>query len=648
MNVTLQNTDAVSGRLTVSVEENDYKEKVLADLKKIGRNNQIPGFRKGHVAIGELQRRFGRQVTSDVINELVYDAVTNYIKENKLNVLGAPVPVEVKELDLKNQKDFTFEFDLALAPELDIKVDKDEKIPYYNIEVSDAMISEQDAAFRKRFGAQVPGEEVEPDALVKGAIIQLNEDGTVKEGDDAIQVVSGILAPMYFVDKDEAAKFAGKKVGDKVVFNPRKACGNNEVELASMLNIDKNRTAEVQGDFEMTISEIIVVRPAEDGEEFFTNVFGKDRVHNAEEYKAALKDMIATELSGNSDMVFSFSARKYFLDKYGDMELPAAVLNRIPEPSSPRMLANMVAYIKAGEIATFTFSGEINIDGDASNETFIVGFLAPRSWNVRQNATVTYREDRYETEVDHKMTVIPDTEQPANYKGMSWSAALKKKYGVRGNVLNDMEWIAFKSDNYSSVNGTIHYTVTIKCNSGKSNLKFRPSFFINHSSDGIGGDEAHYSVKDADDCFEVVEGSGTVIDFCSTHYYQIEPLSALQDDYVTFTFQGDINTNELIKAENVYIEATAYTIEGKIYTVNEKSAKTLMKRETKLPRYNVTLWPGGFFNIPDGETISRIEYIFTNEDGTVSISQSDDSRDNEGEEVEEGIKEPFVFEFQCE
>ena len=132
MNVTLQNTDAVSARLAVSVEENDYKEKVLADLKKIGRNNQIPGFRKGHVAIGELQRRFGRQVTSDVINELVYDAVTNYIRDNKLNILGAPVPVEVKELDLKNQKDFTFEFDLALAPELDIKVDKDEKIPYYN------------------------------------------------------------------------------------------------------------------------------------------------------------------------------------------------------------------------------------------------------------------------------------------------------------------------------------------------------------------------------------------------------------------------------------------------------------------------------------------------------------------------------------
>lgn len=86
----------------------------------------------------------------------------------------------------------------------------------------------------------------------------------------------------------------------------------------------------------------------------------------------------------------------------------------------------MVAYIKAGEIATFTFSGEINIDGDASNETFIVGFLA-QEVGMYVRATVTYREDRYETEVDHKMTVIPDTEQPANYKGMSWSAGIEKK-----------------------------------------------------------------------------------------------------------------------------------------------------------------------------------------------------------------------------
>lgn len=326
MNVTSNKIDSVSMRLTVSVEENDYKEKVNQDLKKIGRTHQIPGFRKGHVSLADLQRRFGREVTSDVINQVVFDAVMKYIEDNKLNVLGQPMPVEVKELDFKTQKDFTFEYDLALAPELNVEADKNITIPYYNIEVSDSMIEEQDKAFRKRFGAQVPGEEFEPDALVKGAIMELNEDGSVKEGEDAIQVVSGIVAPMYFVDKSEASKFEGKKVGDKVVFNPRKAAGGNATELASMLNIDKGRTAAVQGDFEMAISEIIVVRPAELGEELYTNVFGKDKVHNEEEYREGIKSMIAGELQGNSDMVFTFSARKTYLKKYGDMQLPDAIL----------------------------------------------------------------------------------------------------------------------------------------------------------------------------------------------------------------------------------------------------------------------------------------------------------------------------------
>jgi len=326
MNVTANNTDAVSMRLTVSVEENDYKEKVTQDLKKIGRTHQIPGFRKGHVSLTDLQRRFGRQVTSDVINQVVFDSVMKYIEDNKLNVLGQPMPVEVKELDLKNQKDFTFEYDLALAPQLDINVDKSVEIPYYNIEVSDEMFEEQDKAFRKRFGAQVPGEAFEPDALVKGSIMELNEDGTVKEGEDAIQVVSGIVAPMYFTDKNEAAKFEGKKVGDKVVFNPRKSAEGNVAEIASMLNIGKDRAATVDGDFEMSISEIIVVRPAEDGEEFYANVFGKDKVHNADEYRNAVKEMISGELKSNSDMVFRMSARKEYISKYGDMQLPDAIL----------------------------------------------------------------------------------------------------------------------------------------------------------------------------------------------------------------------------------------------------------------------------------------------------------------------------------
>lgn len=328
MNITANNNDAVSMRLTVSVEENDYKAKVNDELKRIGRTHQIPGFRKGHISIADLQRRFGRQVTSDVINQVVFDAVLKYIEDNKLNVLGSPLPVEVKELDLKNNKEFTFEYDLAIAPELNVTVDNSVELPYYEIEVSDSMIDEQDQAFRKRFGAQVSGEEFEADALVKGSIVELNEDGSVKEGEDAIKVEGGIVAPMYFAGKEEADKFNGAKVGDKVVFNPRNAAGSNETELSSMLNIDKERAASVQGNFEFTISEIIVVRPAELGEEFYANVFGKGKVNDEAEYRNAIKELIAKELSGNSQMIFRFAARKNFMEKYGDMQLPDALLKR--------------------------------------------------------------------------------------------------------------------------------------------------------------------------------------------------------------------------------------------------------------------------------------------------------------------------------
>ncbi len=328
MNVSMTKTDAVEARLTVSVEENDYKEKVQKKLKEIGRTHQIPGFRKGHVSLGDLQRRFGREVTSDVINQEVFEAVMKYIEDNKLNVLGQPVPVEVKELDFKTQKDFTFEYDLALAPEFNVVLDKSEHIPYYEIEVTDEMINEQDQAFRKRFGAQVPGEEFEKDALVKGSIFELNEDGSVKEGDDAIQVVNGIVAPMYFKSPEQAALFEGKKVGDKVKFNPWDTCNGDPTELSSMLQVDKARVADLHNDFELTISEIIVVRPAELNQEYFDQVFGKDKVHNEEEYRQAIKEMIAAELANNSEIIFRMSARNFFTGKYGDMQLPATTLKK--------------------------------------------------------------------------------------------------------------------------------------------------------------------------------------------------------------------------------------------------------------------------------------------------------------------------------
>ena len=328
MNITKEEISPVDVRLTVAIEENDYKDEVTKKLKEIGRTHVLPGFRKGHVPFGELKRRFGKQMTSDVINDTVYHAVIDYITENNLPVMGHPVPVEVKEAF--EEGDQEFKYDLALIPQLDIKPSNEDHYPFYEIEVTEDMINEQDKNLRKRFGKQEPGQEMTEDGVVKGTLMQLNEDGTVNQNEGAIQVTDGIVFPLYFKNKDEAAKFAGKKPGDKVVFNPNKAAGGDAGELASMLHVDKAIAGDIKSDFEMTISEIIVSVPAELGEEYYKMVFGEDKVHNEEEYRAAIKEMIAGELSQNSHILFRNQFDKAMMEKYGEsMVLPAETIKKL-------------------------------------------------------------------------------------------------------------------------------------------------------------------------------------------------------------------------------------------------------------------------------------------------------------------------------
>ncbi len=340
MNITFEKIDDCNGKLVVNVEEADYSAKVNEELKKIGKTHNIPGFRKGHISVAQLRNRFGKQVKSDVLNNLVYEAAVKYIVDNKINILGQPIPVDVKEINL-DDKDYAFTYDLGFAPEFNVELSKDVTLPYYSIEVTDKMLQDQDKSLRERFGAQVPGEEVDEKAVVKGTIMELNPDGTVKDTEDAVQVINGIVAPFYFKSKDEEKKFIGKKINDKVVFNPYASCEGNAAELASMLNIDKEKAEDYKGDFEMSISEIIVVKLAEHNQEFFDSVFGRDKVHNEDEYNAALKDMIAASFRGNTDYYFNAEARKYFLDKYGkDVKLPAAFLKRWLKLNNPEAPAD--------------------------------------------------------------------------------------------------------------------------------------------------------------------------------------------------------------------------------------------------------------------------------------------------------------------
>ena len=173
-------------------------------------------------------------------------------------------------------------------------------------------------------------------ALVKGTIMQLAEDGQVKA--DGIQVTDGILAPFLFKSKEEAAKFEGTKVGDKVVFDAFATCDGNEAEISSMLHIDRDKVEEARGNFEINITEYVVNKPAELGQEFYDKVFGPDAVHNEEEYRARVTDMIAQGLQPNSRNLFVRTTEDYLMETYGaSMQLPEGFLRKFMMRANPEI-----------------------------------------------------------------------------------------------------------------------------------------------------------------------------------------------------------------------------------------------------------------------------------------------------------------------
>ena len=323
MNVKFDRLSDVTAEVTVTLTEEDYKEKVKKQLREIGAKRPEPGFRAGHVPASLLQKKYGTAVKYDVVNQEVSEALYNYIQENKLRVLGQPVPVRNEQFDI-NSADFEFKFEVGLAPEIKLEINKDIQVPYYNIEVSDEMINQRDEALRRRYGKQIPGEEMEPDAVVKGVITELDADGKPLEG--GIVVENGVISPKYFTSEDQRKLFEGKKPGDTVVFNPAETCNSNPAEMSSMLNSDKNQIDEHKGDFSFEIKEIIVLRPAELGEEFYEAAFGKDKVHDEKEYREAIKESIAASLKADSNYRFSIDAKDALMAQAGDIDLPDQIL----------------------------------------------------------------------------------------------------------------------------------------------------------------------------------------------------------------------------------------------------------------------------------------------------------------------------------
>ena len=314
----------------------------------------------------------------------------------------------------------------------------------------------------------------------------------------------------------------------------------------------------------------------------------------------------------------------------------------------PQGDGTMAAKINAGEIATFVMNGHIEVAGDQVqyDDRLIFAILVPKAWKLLENnPQVTYRTTVLETwETVSTMSPIPDTQSPKNMQGYTWPDALMERFGVGTNVLNDMEWVAFKSDKgYHLNNGDKPYfEVTVKCYVGMQNLRARLGFFINRDDDGLSQDDRYFKASFSDP-FTVENGTGTYIDFCTYHYNAVEPLESNQNDFITFSFIGSAHLNDLSATGEVYFNAVAHTDAGNTYEVMARDASTLMKRENSYSStYKKTIWPAGYFGIPEGETITKIEYQFVNADGTIVINKTAD--DIAGDEPEIIENQMFGFE----
>ena len=329
MNVSLQNIDKVSALLTIKLEKADYQEQVEKSLKNIRQKAQVPGFRQGMVPMSLVKKMYAKSVMAEEVNKLLSERVYGYIKENNLSILGEPLPNVDKQpqIDFDTMEEFDFLFDIALAPEFKAEVAATDKVDYYTVDVTDEMVDNQIKSYTQRNGKYDQVDAYQENDMLKGLLAELDEAGNTKEG--GIQVEGAVMMPSYMKSEAQKAIFAAAKVNDVLTFNPNEAYEGHEAEIASLLKIEKEAAAEVKSNFSFQVEEITRFVEGDLNQELFDLVFGKDVVTTEEEFRAKVKESIASQFVADSDYKFLLDARKVIEAKVGKLEYPDALLKRI-------------------------------------------------------------------------------------------------------------------------------------------------------------------------------------------------------------------------------------------------------------------------------------------------------------------------------
>ena len=348
MNIQFDKTSNVSAELTISFEKADYQERVEKALKDYRKKAALPGFRPGQVPLSLMKKRFGGEITAEEVQKLLSEKLYDYLRENKVNMLGDPLASEKQQAIDFDAEQLDFIFDIALAPEFDAKLTDKDKVPYYTIEITDEMIDGQVKAYCQRGGHYEQVEKWQEGDMTKGHIAELDDDGNIKEG--GIVKEDAVMLPDYFKNGDQKKKFDGVGVNTVLTFNPSEAYEGSAIEVSSLLGITKEEAENVKGNFSYQINEITRYVPAELTQELFDRVFGEGVVKSEEEFRGRIKEQLEQQFAKDSEFRFMIDVREYLEKRIGDLEWPDALLKRIMRANNPDKEESYVEDNYAGSV----------------------------------------------------------------------------------------------------------------------------------------------------------------------------------------------------------------------------------------------------------------------------------------------------------
>lgn len=326
MNITKNQIDNLNATIKIELGKDDYAGRVEKALKDYQKKVVVNGFRAGKTPMGIVKKMYGKAMLIEEINKVLGETLNNYIKENDLQILGEPLPneTEQKELNLEDEN-FEFLYDIALSPEVNAKMSKREKVPFYLIKVDDEMIDKQVESICQNNGNMIPVDVIEGTEYLKGELIELDENGNVKE--NGIKNEDASLSVDHMKDEEAVNAFKGKKAGEEVKFNAVKAYPN-KTDFAAMLGVSKEEAENAGENYCFIIREIKRYVNAEVNEELFTKLYGEGAVKDVNDFRARVKADIENQLKGHSEYRFTVDAKEKLIKKNEDVVLPEAFLKR--------------------------------------------------------------------------------------------------------------------------------------------------------------------------------------------------------------------------------------------------------------------------------------------------------------------------------